>query len=248
MDDSNDVRSRSDLLREVESLKKTCEERNKKIEILERAGKAKDKRIENQALEIYWLEKSKANLMVMLMSLRAMVRQLKEVSTIDYLTNLLNLRGVEERFSAWASETLRREDVRFVLMYFDLDGFKKINDTEGHAVGDEILKETARATKDNVRIADLASRLGGDEFEVLLLGATMKQSLMVAARLVRHMKSIGFGVSGLHVGLSIGLVEVLIPQGSSPEHVDMIFRESKKEADRRMYLSKAKGGGITYKD
>ena len=90
------------------------------------------------------------------------------LSRSDPLTGVLNRRGFTERFEAELSEHVRHGGRPLGLMVVDLDGFKRVNDTNGHAAGDELLCEVAAALAADLRPADVVGRLGGDEFAVLL--------------------------------------------------------------------------------
>jgi len=93
-------------------------------------------------------------------------RRAREDALADSLTGLANREGLEQRLeSEWRRAVRYERDLGLVLL--DLDGFKEINDTQGHMAGDRILREAAAAISDRVRETDLASRFGGDEFVVL---------------------------------------------------------------------------------
>ncbi len=89
------------------------------------------------------------------------------LASTDELTGLLNRRGFQYELDR-ALASARRYDERGILIYVDLDGFKPINDTYGHAAGDEALRQVAGLLRENVRSSDHVARLGGDEFAALL--------------------------------------------------------------------------------
>lgn len=91
----------------------------------------------------------------------------ERVAVTDELTGLLNRRGFEAELQR-AMAAARRYREEGVLVYVDLDGFKPVNDTHGHAAGDEVLRRVARVLADGVRPTDYVARLGGDEFAILL--------------------------------------------------------------------------------
>lgn len=99
--------------------------------------------------------------------LKAQERQLVELTRRDALTGLSNRRHFEETLEA-ATARARRHGQPLALLYLDLDGFKQINDTLGHEAGDRLLVEVAQRLRDAVRATDMVSRLGGDEFTVIL--------------------------------------------------------------------------------
>lgn len=93
--------------------------------------------------------------------------QLESLAVTDPLTGLLNRRGFEREMERALATARRYRDIG-VLIYVDLDGFKPINDSLGHAAGDEVLKRVAQILVENVRDSDRVARVGGDEFVVLL--------------------------------------------------------------------------------
>jgi diguanylate cyclase (GGDEF)-like protein/putative nucleotidyltransferase with HDIG domain len=111
-------------------------------------------------------------------------RDLAEVSRTDSLTGSLNRRGFEERLDAELGESARGGRP-LTLVLIDLDEFKAVNDTLGHAAGDELLCWVVSTVRAALRPFDAMGRLGGDEFAVMLPGAARADALEVAAR-VRH--------------------------------------------------------------
>jgi len=109
-------------------------------------------------------------------------RALAEDSRTDALTGCLNRRGFEERVTGELSRA-RRDESCLGLVLIDLDCFKVVNDTHGHAAGDEVLRRVARTVDRQLRPADALGRLGGDEFAVLLPGAGELATELIAARI-----------------------------------------------------------------
>ncbi len=93
--------------------------------------------------------------------------QLEQLAVTDDLTGLLNRRGFEAEIKRTMTGA-RRYQEKGVLIYIDLDGFKPVNDTHGHAAGDAVLRHVAELLSENVRATDSVGRLGGDEFAILL--------------------------------------------------------------------------------
>jgi len=91
----------------------------------------------------------------------------KNLARVDGLTGLFNSRTFKQECSAHI-ELASRNHLALTLAYIDLDGFKKVNDSLGHSVGDEVLKTVATGIKKRLRSSDIAARLGGDEFAILL--------------------------------------------------------------------------------
>ncbi|MEW8622985.1 MAG: GGDEF domain-containing protein [Candidatus Thiodiazotropha endolucinida] len=158
---------------------------------------------------------------------------------IDALTGLLNRRALVERSSSLFQS---QEDGNSVVVLFaDLDGFKSINDTHGHHVGDRVLAGVADSIANTVRDEDLVSRYGGDEFLLLLPYATKQCGETVAQR-VRQAIDDYAKENGIDFSISIGM-------GRYPDHghdLDSVIRS----VDQAMYRSKLKhgGGGILHVD
>ena len=112
---------------------------------------------------------------------------LSRVSRADPLTGCLNRRGFEERFDAELSRA-SRSGRPLGLVMLDLDHFKEINDTRGHAAGDDVLRWAVEVMNDVVRPMDTIGRIGGDEFAVVLPGAGPDDSSAVAGRLQKALK------------------------------------------------------------
>jgi len=95
------------------------------------------------------------------------IEQMAKIICTDPLTGVSNRRGFTREFQRVLSAATRYNETG-VLIYVDLDGFKPVNDTYGHAAGDEMLIEVARVLRESIRPQDMVARLGGDEFAVLL--------------------------------------------------------------------------------
>ena len=95
------------------------------------------------------------------------ITELEAMATTDELTSVLNKRGFESQLSQELS-IARRHGVGGIMIFVDLDEFKPINDTYGHAAGDEVLRAVSNILQGQVRETDVVGRLGGDEFAILL--------------------------------------------------------------------------------
>ena len=156
----------------------------------------------------------------------------------DALTGLMNRR----RFTDEAEKLLvlsRRSRLTSALIYLDLDGFKAVNDTHGHAAGDGLLRAVAARLNAHARQSDLLARFGGDEFVIFLFNSTEAQSLTTARRYQNSLLQ-PFRVRGhaLNVRGSFGLAH--FPQDG--DTVDELL----SHADEAMYAAKASGGGIHF--
>jgi diguanylate cyclase (GGDEF)-like protein len=103
----------------------------------------------------------------------------ERLAVTDELTGLLNRRGFEAEIRR-TTAAVRRYNEKGVLIFIDLDGFKPINDSFGHAAGDAVLRHVAKLLGDNVRATDSLGRLGGDEFAILLTRTTWEAGLQRA--------------------------------------------------------------------
>ncbi len=133
-------------------------------------------------------------------------QKVSDLAQMDALTSLANRRGFMRRLtSAFAS--CRRGAAPFAVLYFDLDYFKDINDTLGHAIGDELLRQVASRVGDAVREDDVVARFGGDEFAILQSGA---EDLAAAGALAAKIGKIlaepyVIGGNEVHISVSIGI-------------------------------------------
>ncbi len=153
----------------------------------------------------------------LLVALRVDARQqgLRLISQQDALTGLGNRRLLQDRLNYEISRH-RRHSRRFTVLALDLDGFKQVNDRFGHAAGDEILREVARALEKAVRDQDTVVRMGGDEFCVLAPEIGWEDAERLAARLEQAVET---AVGGLDMlGVSVGFA-VFPDEGWTPDHL-----------------------------
>jgi diguanylate cyclase (GGDEF)-like protein len=163
--------------------------------------------------------------------LRSHMSEIEHQALHDSLTGLPNRDLFRERVAAALEET-RSGSEGLIVMIFDLDHFKEINDTLGHQSGDHVLRLLAQRLRAVMRESDTVARLGGDEFGVLAPGtADSDTALQLAARVERAMER-PFVVSGLTLE-----VEASIGIAVSPEHGDDV-ETLIRHADVAMYLSK----------
>ena len=160
---------------------------------------------------------------------------------IAYAAHHDSLTGLANRMQFNATLEEARDDARFhettsALLLLDLDKFKPVNDTYGHDVGDELLKQVSQRLKDIVRVDDLVARLGGDEFGIILRGAgtNKKQTTVIASRIVKALRT-PFDVFAhkIDIGVSVGIAAI---NELSPE-TNAIF----KSADIALYQVKNTG-------
>lgn len=118
----------------------------------------------------------------------ARIEQLEHLVETDELTRVLNRRGFHCRLTRALADAKRRDESG-LLVFVDLDGFKRINDTLGHAAGDEVLRTVARLLSAQVRETDSVGRLGGDEFVVLMTNTSWQAGWKRARELERLVNS-----------------------------------------------------------
>jgi diguanylate cyclase (GGDEF)-like protein/PAS domain S-box-containing protein len=171
---------------------------------------------------------------------RSLASQLSYQASHDSLTGLVNRREFEIRLQQ-ALENARVEHQQYALCYLDLDQFKVINDTCGHAAGDELLKQVSNELKSFLRDSDTLSRLGGDEFGVLLEGCSIEKAKEIAEKLRATLKLLRFAWDDkqFEVGVSIGLVPITPISGSLADLLsaaDSACYEAKDQGRNRVHL------------
>jgi len=168
----------------------------------------------------------------------ARIEQLEKSAHEDALTGLLNRRGFERAFMQ-AIAYLKRYGGSAALLYVDLDRFKPVNDRFGHAAGDVVLQEIARLLMGSVRASDIAARVGGDEFALVLWNLDAAQMAAKMRGLEALIESASFEMRGhkLAIGVSIGGI-LLMPEddlASALQRADasMYARKNERNAQRR---------------
>ena len=164
----------------------------------------------------------------------ALAERMAHLAQYDALTNLPNRVLLLDR-ARHALALARRDGKSLAVMYLDLDGFKQVNDTLGHDVGDQLLVQFARRLQAAMRQSDTVCRQGGDEFVVLLPGLDGPTQSVVVARKVLSVCQEPFELQGqaVRVGLSAGMA--LFPQHGGS------FEELARHADNAMYAAKRAG-------
>lgn len=159
---------------------------------------------------------------------------LTHVSGHDPLTGLPNRRLLEELLDQMLA-TARRNEKSIVLCYCDLDGFKEVNDQNGHLIGDALLVEVAKRMTQCVREQDVVSRIGGDEFVVALADITWPEDVLPIAHKLIERVAEPYSLEGkmLRVTLSVGISHYP-KHGATPEALI-------KLADAALYIAKSRG-------
>lgn len=164
-------------------------------------------------------------------------KAMERLANFDTLTGLPNRQFFMQTLRLELSKA-KREQVNSVLMYLDLDGFKEVNDTYGHEVGDALLVQVAKKIKSYIREGDIAARLGGDEFLILLHNEPNQYFLTEIANRIVNGLSRPFYVQEweLNVSVSVGIAKA---KDSNFNLSDFI-----SNADIAMYRSKLAGKGV----
>jgi diguanylate cyclase (GGDEF)-like protein/PAS domain S-box-containing protein len=164
--------------------------------------------------------------------------KLAHLADHDVLTGLFNRRRFEHELERCVADAERYGE-HATLLLLDLDNFKAVNDTLGHAKGDELLVRVAGGLRERLRATDILARLGGDEFAVILPKADTAAASLVAAELLGAIASDGVAVDGhraVHVSASIGIagIEAAVPRTPAALMAN---------ADAAMYGAKESGRG-----
>ena len=170
--------------------------------------------------------------------LRARSSELEWLAHTDALTGLFNLRYLRQQMD-YLLGLQKRYGHPFAILLLDIDGLKRVNDSYGHAAGDEMLVGVAEAIRAATRSVDVPARIGGDEFCVLAPHQTASRATILGERLAEAIETLE-GADGAHVGVSIGVVAC--PEHSSdPERLLEL-------ADVAMYRAKAGGERVVVGD
>lgn len=161
-------------------------------------------------------------------------RSLEQLSFFDHLTQIANRRNLEQRIQDAIEESYLSKE-RFSVVIFDIDNFKKVNDTYGHNVGDEVLKQVATLAKEAIRGGDVAGRWGGEEFVLWLPRADAEVACNVAERLRQKIASHRFDPR-FKVTCSFGVSEFVS---------GMSFDYLISKADEALYAAKERGKNQT---
>ncbi|MDX5406455.1 MAG: diguanylate cyclase [Chromatiaceae bacterium] len=166
--------------------------------------------------------------------LESMNGRLKQLTKTDFLTQLFN-RGHWEENLIQEFKRLQRYQHKSTLLMCDIDHFKRVNDTFGHAAGDVVIQAIADAVRNTLRATDIAGRYGGEEYAVLLVDTPLAQAAVLAERLRKSVEALTIPYNGqqLKVTLSLGLAEY---DSGMKEHRQWI-----EAADKGLYQSKANG-------
>jgi diguanylate cyclase (GGDEF)-like protein len=157
--------------------------------------------------------------------------EVRRLSITDDLTGLYNHRHFFKTLEIELAR-LKRQKTSLSLLMFDLDNFKKYNDLYGHLEGDKVLKSIGEIVIHSIRYnVDSGYRYGGDEFAVLLIGASLEQAMTIAERIRSSIEQVNY--QNITVTVSVGLTEYRDP---------FDLEAFVKSADDAMYMAKHSGG------
>ena len=162
---------------------------------------------------------------------------LEQLAMTDQLTGLYNRHYLNAAIQP-ALNLAKRHRYALCLVMIDLDKFKYINDTFGHEVGDEVLVNIASVLQKNCRLEDIAIRLGGDEFLLVLPHCEQRQAQKIANRICVEVSNINCSAAEVKVAASFGV--------SSTEQGGFIFKALLNLADQTAYQAKAQGGNTVH--
>lgn len=162
-------------------------------------------------------------------------RELSHAATMDPLTSLFNRRYFATRIEE-EIERARRYSLELSLLLIDVDDFKRLNDELGHLAGDYLLRQIAEVLKRSVRVFDVCTRYGGEEFAILMPGSGVNNALIVAERIRSRVEQASREAGPLpaHMRITVSLGLATLASDASPQ--ELIAR-----ADRALYRAKAEG-------
>ncbi len=161
-------------------------------------------------------------------------QRVEQLAYIDALTGLNNRRSFYKN-SLLIDENARNNKVSYALILLDIDFFKKINDTHGHAMGDKVLKMIANVIIDTKRTADIEGRIGGEEFAITLIDTSINDAITLAKRLCTE-------VANITLHSKLGEITLTASFGVTAYHKDSSSFESiLAVADKALYQAKQSG-------
>jgi diguanylate cyclase (GGDEF)-like protein len=174
----------------------------------------------------------------LLMAIDRLRNEVADLALLDDLTGVGNRRQLVQRLTEECARSGRSGEA-FALLVIDLDGFKQVNDTHGHAAGDACLQHFTLMTQTQLRPGDLLARTGGDEFCIVLPSSTLREGIMIARRVLEVCRQDAEGCSGndIPIAVSIGIAQWNREIGAFPDRLiaaaDHALYEAKKEGKNR---------------
>ncbi|MEA2049536.1 MAG: GGDEF domain-containing protein [Campylobacterota bacterium] len=166
------------------------------------------------------------------------IKTLKEESTIDELTSCYNKKETELIFKRMLASYLRYSDTYFTVVMFDIDHFKKVNDTYGHLAGDFVLKELTQQIKSHLRDSDFFGRVGGEEFTLLLSQTKLNGALKLSKKIKDFIENHKFSYQNeiIPITISIGVTSIIKNDSyfSIVDRVDKALYKAKNNGRNRI--------------
>ena len=175
----------------------------------------------------------------LLMAMDRLRKEVADLALLDDLTGVGNRRHLMQRLTEECARS-ERSGKPFALLVIDLDGFKTINDTHGHAAGDACLQHFALMAQTRLRPGDLLARSGGDEFCIVLPSSTLREGAMIARRVLEVCRQDAEACSGADnpIAVSIGVAQWNDDVGNFPDrlmaHADQALYAAKKGGKNRL--------------
>lgn len=176
----------------------------------------------------------------------AKLRTAEHDARVDPLTRIPNRRAYDEHMEG-VHNLFERQGIAYSLVLLDLDNFKRLNDTYGHAAGDAVLQVTAKLLQSQLRLSDRAFRIGGEEFVLVLVATSMRQATIVAERARKRIEAsvVHFEGKELRVTTSAGVAEARPGLASRDilELADAALYAAKSGGRNRIHLAKSDAPG-----
>jgi diguanylate cyclase len=171
---------------------------------------------------------------------QGLIDALVELSSRDALTGLANRRAFELSLAREVDRVARSGEPA-LLLALDIDHFKRVNDTHGHAAGDQVIRAVAAALLDSVRPMDLVARVGGEEFAIILPNCASTFGQTVAERVRRRVERVPVVLSP---GSQQVIITVSVGGAFAPQWVRSTPALWQERADQQLYLAKAQGRNL----
>lgn len=165
---------------------------------------------------------------------KELAEQLEKLSYTDHLTGIYNRRKAMGDIHDYLSAGVHDSAYKICVLMIDIDDFKQINDRFGHAAGDEVLKDFSSILKTHIRSADIASRIGGEEFLIILKNSSSKSCLSMAQRIRKTAESSRINVDSATISYT---VSIGICVSSHENEIEKMI----KSADMALYQAKQTG-------
>ncbi len=173
-------------------------------------------------------------------TLKKELEGIRQKARTDMLTGLLNRRGFNEILSR-AMEDARKNEIPLSIALADIDHFKKVNDTHGHLIGDNVLKMLSRLFNEHIKGKDTAARFGGEEFVLVLPDTALKGAFSLSEAIRKNLQDMKWVTKGS--GKDIGTIT--ISMGVAQYRIDDTMETLIQRADSALYAAKATGRNKT---